>query len=223
MPVALVRPDILYAGKGPSLLIVNTRGKCGPDQPLSGHYFRETRFLRMLRLEINGERPWVCEAASLGPSCLALNFVHPEIKEPGGGGTGQSGDDEVTDSRGIPERSLDVRLLFRVGVADLTIAVAIANRARRPIACDLAWALDADFADIQEAQAGKREQRGSVEIARAGDRIEFSYQHPTLGFRTQDHHDGTWRLDGHRLLADVAFEPKRCSGAIGRAPSLNPF
>src|SRR3989442_1442781 len=33
MAIAFVRPEILYAWKGPSLLIVNTRGECGDDQP----------------------------------------------------------------------------------------------------------------------------------------------------------------------------------------------
>jgi len=110
MAVALVRSDILYAWKGPSLLVVNMRGECGLGHPLSGYYFREARFLRTLRFEINGEAPWLCEAASLDPDSLALNFVHPEIKSPGGGGTGQSGDEEALDARGIPERSLDIRL-----------------------------------------------------------------------------------------------------------------
>src|SRR5688572_19640785 len=114
MAVALVRPDLLYGWKGPSLVIVNTRGECGPDQQLSGYYFREARFLRTLRLEINGEPPWRCEAASVSPDSLELNFVHPEIRQPGGGGTGQSGDEETTDARGIPERSLDLRLSIHV-------------------------------------------------------------------------------------------------------------
>jgi hypothetical protein len=60
------------------------RGECGPEHPLSGFYFREARFLRTLRLEINGERPWLCETASRDPQSLAMNFVHPEIKSPGG-------------------------------------------------------------------------------------------------------------------------------------------
>src|SRR5512145_2788633 len=106
MAVVVVRPDTLHAWKGPSLLVVNTRGECGPDQPLSGYYFREARFLSMLRLEINGERPWLCETASVDPESLAFNFVYPEITEPGGGGTGQSDDEEKTDARGFPERSL---------------------------------------------------------------------------------------------------------------------
>ena len=119
MPVALVRPELLYAWKGPSLLIADIRGECGPGTPLSGYYFREARFLGTLRLEVNGEPPWLCEAATIDPETLALNYVHPEITEPGGGGTGQAGDEEGTDRHGIPERSLDFRLSLRVGVAGL--------------------------------------------------------------------------------------------------------
>jgi len=57
MTTALVHPNILYAWKGPSLFIANTRGDCSDDQTLSGYYFREARFLRTLRLEIDGDRP----------------------------------------------------------------------------------------------------------------------------------------------------------------------
>jgi glycogen debranching enzyme len=208
MPVALVRPDLLYAWKGPSLLIVNTRGECGPDQPLSGFYFREARFLSNLRLEVNGETPWLSEAASLTPDALALNFVHPEIKEPGGGGTGQSGDEEATDARGLPERSLDLRMSFRVGVEGLSIVLVIANRARQRLQCEVGWNLGADFADIQEAQAGRREQEARVEVAAHDCHIEFTYQHPELPFRTHAHHDRRWSLRGERLVTALELEPQ---------------
>ena len=102
MALALVRSDILYAWKGPSLLIVGMRGECSSEHPLSGFYFREARFLRTLRLEINGERPWLCEAASVDPESLAFNFVHPAIKQPGGGGTGQSGTKRPSTITGSP-------------------------------------------------------------------------------------------------------------------------
>src|SRR5215218_5474698 len=192
MTVAVVRPDILYVWKGPSLLIVNTRGECGPDQPLSGFYFREARFLRILRLEINGEAPWPCEAASLEPDALALNFVHPEITQPGGGGTGQSGDEEGTDAHGTPERSLDLRLGFQVGIGELTLALAIANRARRRVRCELAWHLGADFADIQEAQSGRREQQAAIDLTAHEGHVEFTYHHPKLPFPTEIHHEARW-------------------------------
>ena len=87
MAVAAVRPDILYAWRGPSLLITNLKGECGDDQQLSGFYFREARHLRTLLLEINGRRPWLCEAAAVDPARLALTFVYPDITQQGGGGT----------------------------------------------------------------------------------------------------------------------------------------
>jgi glycogen debranching enzyme len=208
MPVALVRPDLLYAWKGPSLFIADIRGECGPGTPLSGYYFREARFLDTLRLEVNGETPWLCEAASIDPETLALNYVHPEITEPGGGGTGQAGDEEGTDTHGIPERSLDLRLLLRAGVAGLAVTLVVANRARRRIECQVAWLIGADFADIQEAQSGKREQHAPVDLAAQDDRVELTYQHPKLPLRTHVRHDGSWRLEADRLTTHIALEPR---------------
>jgi len=34
---ALIRPDTLCAWKGPSLLVLSTRGECGPGQALSSY------------------------------------------------------------------------------------------------------------------------------------------------------------------------------------------
>ena len=60
-----------------------------PPSPLSGFYFREARFLRTFRIEINGEAPWLAEAALDGArSACDFTYVHPEITQPGGGGTG---------------------------------------------------------------------------------------------------------------------------------------
>lgn len=209
MAIALVRPDILYAWKGPSLLVVDTRAECGGSEPLSGFYFREARFLSVLRLEINGEPPWLCEAASLAPDTLTVNFVHPEIATPGGGGTGQSGDQETSDAHGIPERSLDVRLLYRLDVAELAITLAVANRATRPVRCELSWHLGADFGDIQEAQAGKREQHADVDVAPHDGYLEFTYEHAELPFRSKVHHDPAWTFQRDRLVANLELEPQR--------------
>src|SRR5687768_5506870 len=120
MTTTLVRPDIVYAWKGPSLFIANTRGECGDDQTVSGYYFREARFLRTLRLEIDGDRPWLCEAAAVEPHLLSFHYTHPEIAAYGGGGTGQAGDDVPTNERGIPQRALSIRLLYIVSLTGLT-------------------------------------------------------------------------------------------------------
>jgi glycogen debranching enzyme len=209
MAFSTVRPDILYAWRGPSLLITNTRGECGADQQLAGFYYREARYLRTLRLEINGQSPWLCDAASTDPARLALTFVYPEITEPGGGGTGQAGDEEGVDADGIPERSLDIRLSHRVTIASLDVALVITNRARRPIGVELRWRLAADFADIQEAQSGRREQEGSVATTTSARQVSFAYQHPRLPFRTDVHHDGRWTPTDDGLMIQLALSPQQ--------------
>jgi glycogen debranching enzyme len=208
MAVALVRPDLLYAWKGPSLLITGTRGECGTGTPLSGYYFREARFLSTLRVEVNGTAPWLCEAASIDPETLTLNYVHPEIAAPGGGGTGQAGDEEGTDRYGTPERSMNLRLSLRAGVAGLTVTLIVANRTRRRVECDLTWVIGADFADIQEAQSGRREQHAPVDLTSHVDHVALTYRHPKLPLRTDVRHDGRWRLEGERLTRRLALEPR---------------
>ena len=209
MATALVRSDILYAWKGPALLVVNPRGDCGPEQPLSGFYFREARFLQTLRLHINGQRPWLCEAASIDPDLLAFNFVHPEINRPGGGGTGQSGDDENVDEHGIPDRSLDIRLSYHVDTASLDIVCTITNNARGPVHVEVAWDLGADYADIQEAQSRRREQDAAVDHCVHGDVFEFTYRHARLAYRTEVRHDGRWALRGESAVIELTLQPRQ--------------
>src|SRR5687768_18604965 len=108
MSIAFVRTEVLYAWRGTSLLVTSTRGECDASAPLSGFYYREARFLRTFRFEINGNAPWLCEAAAVRPDLLEFTYVYPEITEPGGGGTGQSGDEEGIAPDGLPERSLDL-------------------------------------------------------------------------------------------------------------------
>src|SRR5205823_11843125 len=70
MPYATVRADERCAWHGQSLLVTDRNGECGESQPLSGFYFREARVLRTLRLELNGQRPWLCESALISPAEL---------------------------------------------------------------------------------------------------------------------------------------------------------
>ena len=184
MHASLVRPDLLYAWKGSSLLIVNTRGECGRDQDLSGYYYREARFLRTLRLEVNGVTPWRCEAAMVRPDVLAFTYVHPELTEFGGGGSGQSGDETSFDDKGIPHRALAIRAVHTVGLDGLRVAVTLANHSGAHVSCDLTVQLDADFADIQEAHGGRREQDAPVDREHGRGVLTFRYRHTRLPYCT---------------------------------------
>jgi glycogen debranching enzyme len=208
MSTAFIRADSLYAWNGSSLLIVTARGDCSGDLPLAGYYYREARFLQTLRFEFNGQPPWLCDAAMTAPDALAFTYVHPEITAPGGGGTGQAGEEEGTDTHGLPERSLDIRLSYAVRSARLDVTLLVTNRARRSLTFTIGCALGADFADIQEAQSGKREQQDGIDTSARDGRIAFTYRHPQLPYRSDVAHGAEWAADGGTLTARITLAPQ---------------
>src|SRR5689334_21739683 len=157
MTLASIRSDLLCAWCGSSLLIVDSRGGC--DHPLAGYYDRETRVLGDLELRLNGQPVWLCEAAAPDPRRLAFSYVYPEVAIYGGGGSGQSGDDQPRDRDGLPQRGLLIDVEYRVRPASLAIKTQITNVSLETLACELQWCLGADFADIQEAQGRSRRQQ----------------------------------------------------------------
>jgi glycogen debranching enzyme len=211
MATAFVRSEVLYAWKGPAVLVTTARGECGADQNLSGFYYREARFLRTFRLEINGHAPWLCEAVMVRPELLEFTYAYPEITQPGGGGTGQAGDEEGISADGLPERSLDIRVAYLVRAGRLEITVGIANRARNALTFDVGCAIDADFADIQEAQVGRRQQEADVETAAGDQSLTFRYRHPQLAYQSEVRYSGGWTAGlpfTGRLTTRVTLAPQ---------------
>ena len=184
MPVTSVRAQILYAWRGSSLLIVTPRGECAPRETLSGFYYREARFLRTLQLKLNGVSPWLCEAAQLDPHQLAFAYAHPELGTFGGGGTGQSGDEESVDGTGTPHRALAIHVHYTVQCRGLTVRLVIANHARRHLACDMELMVDADFVDIQDAFPGGVTPRAAIDHQIDGDRLSLIHRHDQLPFES---------------------------------------
>jgi N-terminal domain of (some) glycogen debranching enzymes len=210
VPRALIRPDTLCAWTGPSLLVTTTRGECGPDLPLSGYYFREARFLSACRLEIDGQQLWLCEAASLDPDLLQFSYTFPEVAAYGGGGSGQAGDDEPRNERGLPQRGLNIQLSYRVRIAALEVSASVINASKERLEFELGWHLDTDFADIQEAQEGVRKQHAGIQISR-GDRSRvFEYRHRRLPYRTTIElpSDGGWHAAARRVTTRVRLDPQ---------------
>lgn len=183
------------------MLIVSTRGACDSDVGLSGFYFREARFLRTCRLELDGEPPWLCEAAAVQPDTLRFAYTFPEVAEYGGGGSGQSGDDEPRSANGLPQRGLVIDLIYRVHPGSLEIVTSILNASKETLEFDVSFALDADFADIQEAQGTKRQQQAAVETSQTGDTLTFAYAHDRLPYRTAIRAEGEsgWRVEPRRM------------------------
>jgi glycogen debranching enzyme len=190
MAIALIRPDTLYAWAGQSLLVVDTRGECGNDQRLTGYYFREARFLDHLHLRVNGGAPWRCEAAAATPDTLVFTYIHPE-----------NSPDE-----GMPERALNIRVRLLVDPAHLDVETSITNHSTRDVAFTLSWTFGADFADIQEADGGWRQQRARVKTTTVDEReLRFAYQHPELPYVTHVRplDASAWRVTKQELAATL--------------------
>jgi glycogen debranching enzyme len=211
MSPSLIRADERCAWHGQSLLIADGRGECSDENSLTGFYFRETRHLRQLRLEIDGERPWLCESAVDDARALHFSFVYPELVSFGGGGTGQSGDAVSRNDRGIPHRALDILLDYQVGIASLDVVARLGNHSRETVELEIAWILDADYADLQEAMENKRQQNGSVKVEHDVGSIEIRYEHPQLPFKTvvTGGGDATWKADDSRLRSRLTLEPQQ--------------
>lgn len=184
LSTATVAPDLVCAWQGETLLVVNPRGECDSGSALAGLYYREARYLSLLRFTINGQAPWLCEAGRVDASTLHFAYIYPELVAFGGGGSGRADDGVILDGDNVPFRGLDLLLTYEVGLADATVTLDITNRVHQAVQLELAWALDADFADLQEVVGGSRQQEGIVRRENAGNELRLTYEHPVLCYQT---------------------------------------
>ena len=214
MPITLLRsavqPGQRYAWSGPSLLVADARGDCGAQDTLTGYYVREARHLRTLRLLVNGESPWMCAEGDAGNHALTFVHVHPEFTSFGGGGSDVSDDRTVRDAHGLPRRAVDLRVRHELAPDALEVTLTLANRSLEPVTLDVAWQVDADFADLQEAFAGDRQQQAPVRATPRGASLALRYARPELPLETIVTGEGAdWRARDDALEARVALAPRQ--------------
>jgi glycogen debranching enzyme len=178
---------------------------------MTGFYFREARFLRTCVLQLSGEDAWVCEAAPVARETLHFAYTYPEVGGGEGGGTGQSGDEIRRSAGGLPERAIELLVTQAVATRTLTIGATLVNRSRERVTLPVAWRLDADFADIQEAYSGTREQNAAVRISGEGQPIVFAYDHPQLPYRTRVTLPAgfSWDAAERRATLPLTLEPQQ--------------
>ena len=207
---AAIRPELQYAWYGPALLITNQRGECGRDQALSGFYFRETRFLRDLRLEIDGRRPWLCASGAGEQRTLAFSLSHPELHGYTGGGSGTGGDEVPRDERGVPNRALDLLARYELSFRGLEVTLRITNRSLADVTVDLAWCLGADFADLMEAlEGGPREQPRVAEVTERDLHYRLDDAGPAFQTDISAAGGGQWTACPGRLAARLTLPSQR--------------
>ena len=196
------------------MLVTSTHGECTDADHLTGYYFREARFLSLLRLLVNGVSPWLCETAS-SPSALDFVYVYPEMTAFGGGGSGAANDEWTGQESGVQERALAIRVHYELAVASLQVTVRITNHSIGPAAFEIGWEVGADFADIEEGLGGKRQQTAAVTIAHEGAHIDMRYEHPKLPYRAHVAAEGVngddalaWQSDDTHLCTRLELRPQ---------------
>jgi glycogen debranching enzyme len=188
---------------GPTLLVVDTDGWVG-RHTLSGWYFRETRYLSLLRLELFGERPHLAALGDVAPRSIEATFQYPPVARWGGGGSG-SGRGGRT--HGLWWRSLDLDLEYALRPASLAVRLRLGCRFDDEVRVPLAWRVAADFADLVEAETGERQQQAAVEASAAPQGVRLDYRHPQLPFATvvTVEWPGEWRFADGAVTGEVVL------------------
>jgi glycogen debranching enzyme len=186
------RPEIRMAWRGPSLLVLDTQGGAGTHQPLSGFFFRETRYLDRFRFLINQEEPVCASVAEVASNVLEFTYIYPPVETRGGGGSGSGGDHE---RHGILSRGLDLAVRFTVGPASVEVTLDLTSRWNEQVELEFSVELGADFAGLFEAMGDERSQNAPVEARPAENGLSFLYRHPRLPLETRiDAGGGRWTV-----------------------------
>lgn len=174
-------PEALIAYQGHSLLITGVHGQI--RQGIEGFYHHQTRFLQRLDLRIDGKPPLFVSANPVDPYSYISYFLAPT---PAGKPAGPPPDGGGE----IVEKAIEIQLNGFVGNG-LHLDVHLTNHALVPAELELAWVLDADFADLTEALEGNRRQDAPVtrtwHDASSPRVLSLRYTHPELQHETLIH------------------------------------
>jgi glycogen debranching enzyme len=183
------------------MLILNPAGSTA-DVENTGFYFRQTRYLRDLRLELFGEAPYACSAAEVAPNVLEFSYVYPEKR---GGGSDVGGE-----HNGLRYEDLDIRVNYRLRPNGLDVRVRICNRWLETATLPLTWAVSADFADYGEV-FGDRKQQAGIAVDSMAASVRFRYLHPALPLETVASVDGPgeWQYRDGKLGAEIVLPRQR--------------
>jgi glycogen debranching enzyme len=161
-----VFPEVLCAHHGKSLLVTDRAGAIGGG--LQGLYDHDLRLLSRHRLLLHGKPPRLDQLSAVDHYSTLAYYVAPPRR-----GGGEEAD-----------RELVLRVARFVGQG-LHEDVAVTNHGLDEVRLEIAWELAADFADLNEARRGKRQQEAPVaadwRVGEGGEaELRFDYLHPRL-------------------------------------------
>lgn len=179
------RPNHIFVYSGPTLLATDVSGRIsGRDG--EGFYLDNTRLLWRDELSVAGKTLTPIAASAAGANGHLAYWQLP-------------------DADGIPDGSIYAEV-SRVLDEGMRTRVKIDNFGREELSFDLAWRFEADFADIDEAEQGKRQQSGPVDVEwdDARRELSFRYRQPgldrALAVRVERAPGPVWFKDGELLF-----------------------
>jgi glycogen debranching enzyme len=195
----------LKSGDGFALLDRNGDVLAGPEGVL-GFYFRDTRHLSRLELEIDGWRPLLLGSTiQAAEGLLAVDLTNPDIWSEG--------------RLLLPRDTIHIlRSLFVEGDA-LNQRVLIRSFSDRPQRVTVRFRFDADFVDLFEVRGIARARRGSLaKSLQPNGRVEFSYlgldqieRRTSLAFGPAPDH-----LDCGEARIELEIAPGACDAVFAR-------
>ncbi len=203
-----VRPRDLIVHQGYSVLVTGIEGWIGTG--LEGFYLHQTRFLSRLRILVDESPPKPISANEVDHHVLTAYHLAPS---PAGR------DGEPTGEPAMPSGSEVIQKLIELQVNafcgdGLHLDVVLTNHTLAPATVTLLLELAADFADLNEALAGRRQQIGSVARhwrgAAGGGELNFRYEHSQLDLATRVvlANAGDVTDLGHGLACRLALQPQ---------------
>ena len=179
-----VRPTDLITHRGYAVLVTGTKGWIGGGK--EGFFFHQTRYLSHFGITIDGADPKLISANTVDHHFLtAYHFA----RSPAGRAAGPSPEDESSTGGEIVQKGIELQINTFVGDG-LHLDVILTNHALAATSVSVSLIFKADFADLAEAQAGKRQQDGLVERVwngaepergdEAQGELAFHYKHPKL-------------------------------------------
>jgi glycogen debranching enzyme len=158
---ARVRPDLLYVASGWSMLVTDVHGRLTGVDP-QGFFAQNTRVMSQERITLNGREPTPFSTVSAG-------------------GHAQLSYAELGQGDVLPPQAAYLVLERFLGEG-LRTRITVISYADEPMSFELCGEFAADFADVEEAEQGQRQQCGQVEARWDADTRELvlRYVHPEL-------------------------------------------
>ena len=196
-------PFQIVTHQGFAVLVTNMRGEISEGS--EGFFLHQTRFLSRFQIKVDEKSPQFVSAHAVDHHSLIAYYLAPLTS--------------VANARAKPgeivRKAIEIHLNAYTG-GGVHFDIAVTNHSLVPAKLSLGFEVKADFADLDEAASGRRQQNASVRRRWTPDakerdgRLDHVYQHPKLSLAVAFRVRGgdSWSDDGAVLRCSLALDPQ---------------